>query len=67
MKNEFLQLQNRSKLINVDPIFNKKEYLGKQTLPLPTERYLIEITYPKIQLAFKDNLYIKQLNEKDID
>jgi hypothetical protein len=67
MKNDFLKLQNRSKLINVDPLFNKKEYLGKKTMPLPVERYLIEITYPKVHLAFKDNLYSKNLVEKDID
>jgi hypothetical protein len=35
MKNEFLKLQSRSKLINVDPLFNKKENLGKKTMPLP--------------------------------
>lgn len=67
MKNEFLKMQNRSKLITVDPLFNKKEYLGKQTQPLPTERYLIEISYPKVNLAFKDQLISKSLVEKDID
>mgnify|MGYP001046172083 FL=1 len=41
-----MKLQNRSKLISVNPIFNKKEYLGVNTEPLPVERYLIEIQYP---------------------
>lgn len=51
----------------MDPLFNKKEYLGKQTQPLPTERYLIEITYPKVYLAYKDQLITKSLVENDID
>ena len=31
MKNEYLRLQNRSKLINVEPLFNNKQYLGKNS------------------------------------
>lgn len=59
VQNEFMKLQNRSKLITVNPIFNKKEYLGKNTEPLPVERYLIEITYPQVQVAYKDKVYAK--------
>ena len=62
-----MKLQNRSKLISVNPIFNKKEYLGVNTEPLPVERYLIEIQYPQVSVAFKDNTYQKQLTEHDID
>lgn len=62
-----MKLQNRSKLISVNPIFNKKEYLGVNTEPLPVERYLIEIQYPQVSVAFKDNTYSKQLTEHDID
>jgi len=46
VQNDFMKMQNRSKLITVDPIFNRKEYLGINTEPLPVERYLIEIGYP---------------------
>ena len=46
VRSEFMKQQNRSKLINVNPIFNKKEYLGINTEPLPVERYLIEMNYP---------------------
>ena len=62
-----MKLQNRSKLISVNPIFNKKEYLGVNTEPLPVERYLIEIQYPQVSVAFKDSTYSKQLTEHDID
>ena len=62
-----MKLQNRSKLISVNPIFNKKEYLGVNTEPLPVERYLIEIQYPQVTVAFKDGCYSKQLTELDID
>lgn len=43
---QFMKLQNRSKIINVDPIFNQPQYLSKQSEPLPVERYLVEISYP---------------------
>jgi hypothetical protein len=43
VQKDFMKLQNRSKLISVNPIFNKKEYLGLKTEPLPVERYLVEI------------------------
>jgi hypothetical protein len=62
-----MKLQNRSKLISVNPIFNKKEYLGVNTEPLPVERYLIEIQYPQVTVAFKDGCHSKQLTELDID
>ena len=62
-----MKLQNRSKLITVNPIFNRKEYLGKRTEPLPVERYLIEISYPSVKVAYKEGVYSKQLNELDIE
>ena len=67
VQNEFMKLQNRSKLITVDPIFNRKEYLGMNTDPLPVERYLIEIGYPQVQVAYKDGLFEKSLGEADIE
>ena len=67
VQKDFMKLQNRSKLITVNPIFNKKEYLGINTEPLPVERYLIEIQYPQIQVAYKDQVYLKNLTETDID
>jgi hypothetical protein len=51
----------------VNPIFNRKENLGLKTEPLPVERYLIEIQYPQVHVAFKDSQYSKQLTEHDID
>lgn len=53
-QNDFLKLQNRSKIINVEPLYNRKEYLGTNSMPLPVERFLIELTYPKVTLAIKD-------------
>jgi len=67
VQQEFMRMQNRSKLITVNPIFNRKEYLGKNTEPLPVERYLIEVTYPQVSVAYKDKLYAKQLDEVDIE
>lgn len=43
IQNDYLKSQNKSKIINVNPIFNKKEYLGKNTKAKPVERFLIEI------------------------
>jgi len=51
----------------VNPIFNKKEYLGKNTDPLPVERYLIEISYPTVKVAYKEGIYSKSLDELDIE
>jgi len=62
-----MRLQNRSKLITVNPIFNKKEYLGKNTDPLPVERYLIEISYPTVKVAYKEGIYTKSLDELDVE
>lgn len=59
--------QNRSKLITVNPLFNRKEYLGKNTEPMPVERYLVEINYPEVQIAYKNNIYTKQLDELDVE
>ena len=60
---EFMKQQNRSKIINIEPLFNKPEYLGINTEPLPDERYLIELNYPQVQVTYKDGLYSKQLHE----
>ena len=43
-----MKAQTRSKLISVNPKFNDAKYLGLNTEPLPVERYLIEIGYPKV-------------------
>ena len=56
---EFMKHQNRSKLITVNPLFNRKEYLGKNTDPMPVERYLVEITQPEVQIAYKNQIYNK--------
>jgi hypothetical protein len=45
---EYMKQQNRSKIINIEPLFNKPEYLGINTEPLPDERYLIELNYPQV-------------------
>lgn len=67
-KHEFLRCQGRSKLIQINPIFNQKEYLGINTVPLPEERYLLELCFPQVQVAFKDSSSnLKQLTEIDID
>ena len=58
-----MKQQNRSKIINIEPLFNKPEYLGINTEPLPDERYLIELNYPQVQVTYKDGLYSKQLHE----
>ena len=62
-----MRMQNRSKLITVDPIQNKPEYRGKNTERLPTERYLIEISYPTVKVAYKEGIYSKPLDELDIE
>jgi len=49
-----MKLQNKSKLISVNPIFNNPEYLGSNTEPLPIERYLVELHFPKVEVAYKD-------------
>jgi hypothetical protein len=54
-------------LLNVVPTFNKKEYLGKNTEPLPNERYLIEVNFPTVQVAYKDEIFSKQLAEEDLE
>ena len=46
IQNDFIKVQNKSKLVTINPIFNKKEYLGKNTEPLPIERFLIEMNFP---------------------
>ena len=43
------------------------QYLGKHNEPLPEERFLIEISYPCVQIAYKDSTYSKQLSEIDIE
>ena len=67
IKSEFMKSQNRSKLITVNPLFNRKEYLGKNTEPMPVERYLVEINYPEVKIAYKNNIYEKQLDEADVE
>ena len=67
IKSEFMKRQNRSKLITVNPLFNRKEYLGKNTEPMPVERYLVEINYPEVKIAYKNNIYEKQLDEADVE
>ena len=67
IKSEFMKSQNRSKLITVNPLFNRKEYLGKNTEPMPVERYLVEINYPEVHIAYKNNIYKKQLDEADVE
>lgn len=67
VQHEFMQLQQRSKLLKVDPIFNLPQYLGKHNEPLPEERFLIEITNPSVQIAYKDSIYQKQLTELDVE
>jgi len=64
---EYMKHQNKSKLIKVNPLFNRKEYLGKRTQPMPVERYLVEIIYPEVQIAYKNNIYTKQLDELDVE
>jgi hypothetical protein len=48
VQNDFIKVQNKSKLVTINPIFNKKEYLGKNTVPLPIERFLIEMNFPQV-------------------
>lgn len=67
VQNDFVRVQNKSKLITINPIFNKKEYLGKNTEPLPVERYLIEINFPQVQVAYKDEVFSKALTEIDLE
>ena len=67
IESEFMQMQKRSKIINVDPIFNDPAYLGLGNKPLPPERYLIEIAYPKVLVAYKDQMLSQYLNEKDVE
>ena len=62
-----MSLQKRSKIINVDPIFNDPAYLGLGNKPLQQERYLIEISYPKVLVAYKDQMLNASLEEKDIE
>lgn len=59
IKSEFMKSQNKSKLITVNPLFNRPEYLGKNTEPMPVERYLVEINYPDVKIAYKNNRYEK--------
>jgi hypothetical protein len=35
IQNDYLKMQNKSKIINVNPLFNDKKYLGKFTEPKP--------------------------------
>ena len=51
----------------MQPIFNKKEYLGKYTKPKPNERFLIEISNPEFQLAYKNEILKKCLDEEDLE
>jgi hypothetical protein len=37
------------------------------TQPLPVERYLIELIFPCVEMAYKDQVWVKQLNEADIE
>ena len=54
-------------MITVNPLFNRKQYLGKNTEPMPVERYLVEINYPEVQIAYKNNIYNKPLDERDVE
>ena len=51
----------------MDPLFNRPEYLGINTEPLPVERYLIEISYPSVQVSFKNTVADKNLDEADLE
>ena len=62
-----MKSQNRSKLITVNPLFNRKEYLGKNTEPMPVERYLVEINYPDVKIAYKNQVFKKDLDEADVE
>lgn len=61
----YLTEQTRSKLINVDPMFN--QYCGINTKPLPVERYLIEWTWPIVKVSYKSQVLDKQLDENDLE
>ena len=51
----------------MDPLFNRPEYLGVNTEPLPVERYLIGISYPAVQMSFKNTVTEKHLDEADLE
>lgn len=67
VQNDFIKVQNKSKLVTINPIFNKKEYLGKNTEPLPIERFLIEMNFPQVQISYRDEVFSKVLTETDLE